>query len=334
MKLRVALTVLMAGVGLSAPAMAKPTLWDVAKDPRRARAHQTLVAVERMLMRADQSPFDPSMQRNFMRAALAMLELSGGEALPDSRLAFLLGDVLTDAAVRRDEEARQLLRAALKRDPDSPLAGRAWFNVAIASARLGDPTSERDAYTRALDHVWERDFRANIFMNRGESKMVLGDLRGAIADYRSAIGLAERPELTALAHYGLGIALERSGDLPSALEAIRIADAIRVPLVGSALDLPSVFFVPAYDLHYYKALSAMAAERRAKTPGHRAAFLREAIERWDRYLTQAVPDGHRWVQNAKLHRAACERRLKTALQDAEGRERKPVRGDGLERLLD
>lgn len=296
-------------VGVANSASAAPSLWDSARDPRVLQAHQALVAVERMMLRAEGSPFDPSMQQRFMRAGLAMLELSGA-GLSDPRLKIVLGELLIDSAVRRDSEGRELLHEALRADPDSPLAGRAWFNIAIASARLGEPAAERAAYTSALQSVWEPDFRANIHMNRGESAMVLGDLDAAVRDYRRAIRLAGRPELTALAHYGLGIALERRGNLPAALNAMQVARAVRVPLYGTALDLPSVFFVPEYDIHYYKALSAMAGARGERSAKKKHALLSRAILEWETYRSRAVADKTPWVKRAELHQARCAQELK------------------------
>lgn len=295
---------------LGSSARAEPSLWDVARDPRTQRDYQTLVAVERMVARDDSAWFDPTLPERFMRAALAVVELAGGTESADPRLLFVAGDLLSDPTVGRDEDARKLLDRALRLDPGSPLAGRAWFNVAIASARLGEPKRERDAYTRALERVWEPGFRANILANRGESHMVLGELGAAIADYKRSIAAADRPDLSALAYYGLGVALERNGDLPRALEAMATASAIQIPGVGSALDMPSVFFVPAYDIHYYKALEAMAAARAAKKPELVAVHLLDAGEAWQKYLDHAVPDRHRWADNAKRHQAAVLARLK------------------------
>jgi tetratricopeptide (TPR) repeat protein len=294
----------------SGHAASEPSIWDRAKGPEVEREQQALVAVERMLSRSDASPFDPQLQRNFMRAAVAMLELTGGERISDPRLLFLLGDLLSDSSVGRDKEARRLLERALRVAPDSPLAGRGWFNLAIVSARLGEPKAEHHAYTRALDTIWEPGFRANIYMNRGESSMVLGDLDRAIADYRRSIQLADRPDLQALAHFGLGIALERSGDMPAALVAMRTARAVQLIPWGSALDLPSVFFVPWYDIHYYKALAATSAARDAKQPKEASEHLMAAAKEWQDYLDPAITDGHRWVPNAKLHLADVMKRLK------------------------
>jgi tetratricopeptide (TPR) repeat protein len=229
---------------------------------------------------------------------------------------YLLADLLIDASLGREEEARRILERALEQAPDSPLAGRGWFNLAIASAKLGDPSRERQAYTRALEIVWEPRFRANILINRGESAMVQGDLTAAIKDYRAAIRAASTPDHQSLAHYGLGIALERSGDLPAALDAMRVAENITIPPWGSALDLPGVFFVPAYDKHYYRALGAMAIARDASSPAAKRAELERAADHFRSYLIEAEPARHTWVQNAKLHLASLEKQLKRAAKRA------------------
>ncbi len=296
-------------LGTALPARAQPSVWDVARDSKQARAHHTLVAVERMLMRADMA-LDPMMQRNFTRGGLAMLELARGEELPDPRIRFLLAELLLDSSMAREKEARAILERVLAESPDSPLAGRGWFNLAIACAKLGIPEREREAYTRALEVVWEPRIRSNILVNRGESHMVQGDLPLAIRDYREAIRISSSPDHQALAHYGLGIALERSGDLPAALDAMRIAENIQLPPWGSALDLPGVFFVPAYDKHYYRALGAMALAKSAAKPAERREELERAQVEWQGYLLDAERDGHRWVQNARLHLASIEKELK------------------------
>jgi hypothetical protein len=295
---------------LAGRAGAQPNIWDAARDPKLVRDEQTLVAVERVLSRDDAPVFDPTTPRELMRAALTAAELAGRPTVSDPRLLFFVGELLSDPLVGRDDEAREVLDRALAADPSSPLAGRGWFNVAIASARLADPKREHDAYTHALELTWERGFRANIFTNRAESAMVLGHLDRAVADYEKAIELADRPDLQALAYYGLGIARERSGDLPASLDAMRVARNIRLPGIGSALDLPSVFFVPDYDVHYYKALSAMSAARDAKKPQLEAHYLALAASQWQEYLAGAVPDQHRWVPNARRHEKVVLARLK------------------------
>lgn len=291
---------------------AQPSIWDAARDPNTVKEYQTLVAVERMLSRSSgDDDLDPFLQRDFQQAAIAMLELTGGERLSDERLGFVLGDLLADTSVGRDEAAKRMLERALARSPNSPLSGRGWFNLAIVSARLGKPALERKAYTLSLERIYDPAFRANIYMNRGESSMVLGDMDQAVADYRRAIKLADSPRLQALAYYGLGITLERRGDMPAALDAMRQARTTFAP----ALDMDSVFFVPSYDVFYYKALGEMSAARDSKKPRELALHLFAAVDFWERYLEQALPEQHRWVQNAKMHLAAVEKRLKPLLPE-------------------
>jgi tetratricopeptide (TPR) repeat protein len=295
----------------TASAGAQPSIWDAARDPNTVKEYQTLVAVERMRSRAGDDDLDPFLQRDFHQAAIAMLELTGGERLSDERLGFVLGDLLSETSVGRDEAAKRMLEKALQRSPDSPLAGQGWFNLAIVSARLGQPGDERKAYTLSLERIYDPAFRANIYMNRGESSMVLGDMDQAVADYRRAIKLADSPRLTALAYYGLGITLERRGDLPAALDAMRQARNAFAP----ALDMDSVFFVPSYDIYYYKALGEMSAARDSKKKREIALHLFAAIDFWERYLGEAEPAKHRWVENARRHLTSLEKRLKPLLPE-------------------
>jgi tetratricopeptide (TPR) repeat protein len=302
----------------SAPAHADPSFWDKAREPEQYKAYQALAAVERMQSRAEEADFDFGLKRNFTRAALAMLELAGGGRLPDPRLKFLLAGLLLQGSIGREREARTLLEEALAVDPDSPVAVEGWFSLAIACSKLGDSQREYEAYTRALELTWDRDKRATIYMNRGESKMALSTRPGspftigdALSDFRRALSYAEQPEAQALVLYDLGIALERSGDLPAALDAMSRARAIQLsPLHPSALDLPSVFFSPSYELYYYKALEAMSEARSASEVGEQIELWGRATAFWIRYLSEAEPDGHHWVPNARLHRASLEKKVR------------------------
>lgn len=303
-------------------ARADPSIWDKARDPKQHRAYQALSAMERMLSRADDTDFDPGLHRNFTRAALAMLELAGGGRLPDTRLKFLLARLLLDGSISREREARALLEEALASDVDSPTAVDGWFSLATACAKLGDTQCEHRAYTRALELTWDPDKRAIIYMNRGESKMGMSTQPGAsftiadaLGDFRRALRYAEQPDAQALVLYDLGIALERSGDLPAALDAMNRARAIQLsPMHPSALDLPNVFFSPSYDLYYYKALEAMSEARAAQDLNEQIELGGRAIALWTRYLAEAEPDKHHWVPNARLHRASLERKLKELQQ--------------------
>lgn len=289
----------------SGVAGAQPDVWDRARDPSAAKAYDTRVAVERMLSLASDPVAGFATSRRLNRAAVAMIDLAGGAQLGDPDLDFVLGDALVSAELSREREAREVLERALQRTPSAPWSAQAWFDIAIASAKLGDSQQELDAYTHALESAWNTDIRANIFYNRGETNMVLGRLGDAVDDYSEAIRIAQSPQIQALAYYGLAIARERSSDLPSALDAAALALTIRLPV----LDLPSVFFVPQYDKHYYKALGALAVARDAEDDEARLRALVAAERHWSRYLDGAVPDGHRWVDNARRHRQRALERI-------------------------
>lgn len=315
----VAALALLASTLCVAPSLrAQPTWWARAREPRAVQTQALLVAVEGMLARASvAASVDPALPRRFTLAGLALLHLGRVEREGDPRLAFFLGELLVDREVERWGEARRVLTAALAREPEAPEAARAWFNLAIACDKLGDPGCARDAYDAALELTWEPEARANVLLNRGEAHMTLGQLEAALADYRAALTVARSPALVALAYYGLGVALERSGDLPAALRAMSAGNAIRVhPSIDSALDLPSVFFIPPYEVHYYRALAALAQARLEEQPEARRQGLEQAARHWSRYLEAdaAAP----WAGHARARRRALARELR-ALERRLGR---------------
>ncbi|HWO11911.1 MAG TPA: hypothetical protein VNN80_20600, partial [Polyangiaceae bacterium] len=116
----------------------------------------------------------------------------------------------------------------------------------------------------------------------------------------------------ALAYWGLAVATERDGDLPTSLELARRASSFRFGPPNHlvvALDLPSVYFTPPYEEHYYRALATMAEAARAAVSDERRMLLQTASLLWSLYLDGAQRDSERWVANAKAHRDACRREL-------------------------
>jgi hypothetical protein len=150
-------------------------------------------------------------------------------------------------------------------------------------------------------------------MNRGEAGMSLGLLREARADYEAALVLADDPEIRALTAWGLAVALARDEDLPDALrrawEASQFKFRDAQGTLVSAIELPSVFYTPDYEIYFYRALGAMAAAEHAEKPQDRKTELEWAISQWQRYLAEARPVGDRWTANAEFHLTWCKRRL-------------------------
>jgi tetratricopeptide (TPR) repeat protein len=303
-------------------ASAGPTVWDVIAHPELGRADELLALAERSRVPEEDALDDAGMflssgtsdelDRQLNARAAALISIADDALLGDTRLAYLLGDALVKADKSYLPEGRLRLEQALQAAPDSPLAGEAWFSLAVAEGKLRHHPAERAAYTRALELEWEPELQATIVTNRAESTMAAGDLALAMRDYRLALALSRSATTQALAYWGLAVATERDGDLPSSLEFARRAASFRFGPPSHlvvALDLPAVYFTPDYEEHYYRALSTMAEAARADGTDEKRLLLQTASLLWSLYLDGAQRDSERWVDNARAHREACRRQL-------------------------
>jgi tetratricopeptide (TPR) repeat protein len=326
---RARLALLLAALLAAGRAEAAPSIWQRARNPASGTQQAILTRVERLLGSLGLAEFDAELSAGAI--ALSQLGqanwpcLSGAGSPPepeapsaadvqlDPRLEYLIGGALLDAQAGREREARCMLERALRDAPNSPLAARGLSDLAIAAAKMGDREAEHAAYLRALELTWQPDSRGNLLANLAESDMALGDLNRAVRGYRAALSSSQQPELVAGAYFGLAVALDRSGDLPSALEAAKRAISVQLPpslfAASSVLDLPNVFFTPSYEVHYYKALGAMAGAELATDELTRRDALREANEQWSQYLAPAEADHARFAPRAALHQARIARQL-------------------------
>ena len=306
---------------------AAPSIWQRAREPGVANQQLVLNRVERLLSSVGLPEFDAELSAGAIalsqltQAPLPCLErdtpAAAGTAAPpsvlDARLEYLIGGALLDSQTHREGEARCLLERALRDAPDSPLAAHGLADLAIAAAKLGDRATEHAAYERALSLTWDPDSRGNLLANLAESDMALGDLPRAIREYRASLRSSQQPDLVAGAYFGLAVALDRAGDLPSALDAAKRALAVQLPptlfQVSNVLDLPNVFFTPSYEIHYYKALGALATAQLAKDDPARRDALADAAEHWTAYLLHAEPDHAPFAPRAARHLANVLRQL-------------------------
>jgi tetratricopeptide (TPR) repeat protein len=295
----------------SAAAGGRPTLWERARTPRSIGIYRTELAVERMLMRIEEAEGDPSMQRDFALGALAMLELGGAAKLDDPRLSFLLGRLLASDSIRRDEEAAPILARLVAPSPDLPFVGEAWYYLARANTRLGRIQEALRAYRRALDLVWDPDLLALTYLYRGELEMRLYHLADAKESFLSALAQTTKPTTVARGYLALAAALERLGDLPSALEAA--ATATQIPLHSdvygdrSILDVPAPDLQPPFEMQYRIALAQMALADRSDSPDAAQQYVAAAIDAWDRYLGAADSVAQSWSAHALRLREMCQR---------------------------
>ncbi len=307
-------TSLVSGLALlltCAAAEAEPSVWRRVRDPGSALRARARLRAEQLFEAASEARSDAQTFRELSLGSAALLEVSGG-AQRDPWQAVLLGRVLLDAQVGREPEAMQLILRGLPELPASDFKRESWFDLGLGAMLAGDLALAERAFTAALSLAWDPDYRASIRRNRGKARMLAGELPRAVADFRAAVRLARATEVVALAHFGLGVALERSGDFPQGLAEVARGAAIRLPVPPyqseSVLELPTLRWVPEYDVHYFRGLSAMAEAGSAEEPELQAHFYALALGQWDEYLPRARASSDRFVANAERHRQRCEAR--------------------------
>lgn len=179
--------------------------------------------------------------------------------------------------------------------------------MGIVLSRLGRFQQALVEYDRALGLVpTERrpsslddsGARAILFGNSAETLMALGRLAESIDRYRQAGAASFFGGLEwELSQWGLGVALDRDGQVEKSRAAIERALDLDPTL--ARLDDEDVFFEPAGDKHYYQALGhEVAGDREPAVAGWRA-FLAEvpaspyaARARAHLELLRRAPAGH------------------------------------------
>jgi tetratricopeptide (TPR) repeat protein len=305
-------------------ALADPSVWAKARDPSIAREASALVEAEtlvrkyRHLQRQQVSAAFRDMGLFFLKDARRILESAGAATSRDPTTRYRLAEVLSDLGDH--EKAAKLYEYAL-RSPSllPPLRASGFTELAICYARLGRPQDEIKAYDDALALETIGPLRAMILANRAEANMVLGDITKAIEGYRASLGSLLAIEMFSFGVttlWGLAVALDRSGDLESALGSIRLA---RDYDPGDKLITgPGWFYVPDYDADWYAALGYWSRARQATLGMSRAEAYERAIDFWKSYIERA-PDADRWQALAKVRLRACERERDAAAAAAKAR---------------
>lgn len=302
------------GLGFAGRAWAAPSRWTQARDPSERTIDRALARAIQARASRDLAPEAlPVAEGLFALRAATVLELAGGEQLARPDVWFFLGDALVVGDHGDDERARRILERALAAVPDSPLAGRAFRDIAVASSRLSEFEAAVSAANDALRLEWDDASRAELLLLRAGARMALGDLPGARKDYEVIVGTVSDSEPNTLARWGLGVALARSGDLPGALryagEAAETRFSDSQGNVVTVLEVPSVKLTPEYEGFYYRALAAMAAAAKAETTAKATSDLEWAASLFKRYLAAARLVRDRYVETAEQSLRSCERRL-------------------------
>jgi tetratricopeptide (TPR) repeat protein len=292
---------------LAAAARAEPTVWQRVRDPGAPARAKARLRAEQLFDQASEAHADWEIVRELSLGSAALLELSGG-ARRDPWQAVLLGRVLLDAEPGRERAAIRLIESGLGALPDSDFKRASLFDVGLGAMLSGEMEHAVRAFSAALRLAWDPDDRATIHRNRGKANMLAGRLTDAVSDFRAAVRLARGVEVLALSHFGLGVALERSGDYPEGMQEIARGVAVRLPVPPypseSVLDSLNLRWVPEYDVHYFRALAAMAE---AKSADRAVALDRYqlALESWDQYLPAAEASRDRFLPNAQRLRQRC-----------------------------
>ena len=292
-----------------------PPLWDAARQPRLVRDVRALREAERAFLQARVVGGPGALL--LMQEAERILERADAASSPDPRARFFYGRLLGHAG--KDERAAKTLRDAIALAPNHPSVGEAMFALAVSLARLGRTQEEIAAYDAWLKREPSREQRAIGLSNQAEAFMVAGRLEDAVRAYRLAVDLAHD---NALAHWGLAVALDRSGDPAGAIHEAGVA--LTYDPDAKELNGPNVFFVPPRDRFWYRALGAMARANSASDVGMRALWWDRATLLWQQYL-DASPIDDRWVPIARIRHAFCEQATRDAQLRARSRRAPSVR---------
>jgi tetratricopeptide (TPR) repeat protein len=285
-------------------AAAEPSLWQRAENPMLKKSERLLRRVGRFVEWVSEADGDADMRHDFWLGALVTAEQSGAHALPDPRIRLVLARVLLGADLGREAEAAALARAVLA----DAGPGSAWLE---AEARMllveaaQDPTSAIAEVGRALPLVWDSRSRSDLYRRRADAKMALGDLRGGLLDYREALRADDSARRRALARFGIGLALERAGNLPEAMTELRLARLAAPRMFGvelGVLALPGVFDFRPEDVHYVVGLVEQGRIPNLADPDADLGSCERAVSGFREYLAAAS------AEDPYLERAAHHQR--------------------------
>lgn len=322
---RLAIATALALSGWASVARAEPTIWERFKDPSASAKHRARLRAEQLFEQATSLRSDPELIQELSAGSAALLELSGARS--DPWQSVLLGRVLLDTRPGREAEAVRLIESGIHALPDTDFKRASLFDVGLGAMLSGDMERAVRAFTGALSLAWDPDYRASIHRNRGKAQMLSGHLSESVSDFRAAVALARGVEVMALSHFGLGVALERSGDYPQGMQEIARGVQVRLPVPpypsDSVLDLPTLRWIPEYDVHYFRALGEMTeATDNASAPEQQLEHWQLALESWEQYLPAAIASRDRFAPGAERHHRRCleaVRRLQRAVASSGGR---------------
>lgn len=327
--------------GAEREAQGGPTVWAKARNPGLADSVHWLKYAESLMLEyeriQDERPDNPPPDKglSYVTAARKVLEERiGAKDSADPMIRYRYAQVLYEL---REYQPALDMYASVARSPglSEPFRASALSALGTCYAHVERRTEEIAAYTDALKLTTYGASRANILANRAEAYMATGDLNSAVNGYREALSSLATLHPIEMAFYsvtplwGLGVALDRSGDLEDALESIRLARAYDPG--DRLLRRPTWFFAPPHDEAWYWALGAWERARRdGQDKSPRAHAYLDAIAAWRRYIEKA-PEGDPYKALAQARLSACEKESRKAALGSISRElpKKLKAGPGL-----
>jgi tetratricopeptide (TPR) repeat protein len=320
-----ALVLALLGTSVVAHADTPPSVWDRAREPSLAESYRVHVEVQRRLAPHERLDLEDAQ----VLTVRTLLERYNADKSRDPRLRFDLG--LVYLRLEEYEKSAKTLSSALAEFPDDPAAEDAWLRLAFACGHTGDHACERRAYTQVLRLATDELSRATPTLNLAETEMHLGNLREAVEGYREALRIAGRVptrETAPLAVWGLAVALDRSGDRVGAEREARFAQELERSMgMPHLLRSGGVFFVPAYEVHWYEGLGSSAKAKQATTPNEQARLWRAAEQSFSAYVQAGETQKDRWQELARV-------RLATAKAEREKAEKKRGKSPQKQKDLD
>ncbi len=295
----VAVTILAIGSPASAQSMASdPGLhvsWRDADEPHRAAAERELLEIHlalRQLLsrrarleRAEMTVASTERQLHELHEAFTAIT----ERAPSLVTAWVdLGDI--DFELRDGAAMLRHLQTAAVHAGDGPQRAGVLFQLGIAFTMLDRFVEARDAYRTLLDLPLANSTRGLALCNLAEIETYLHAPDDSIAHYQACVAIIPGYDGGL---WGLASALDREGREYEARDAAQ--HALSIDPAAESLTSSSVFYTPAYEVHYYLGLAREAQGRNA-----------EALQEWQRYL-DAGGSRDTWARRAEAHVRALSR---------------------------
>ncbi len=311
---------LLALLAPSARADTPPNIWDLAKNQSAFEQRNQHVLVERDMDLVNElmgDPQDVAKLQTLLSLDRARTLMDGVTGPKDVWLRYDEAWLL----MKRDQWGRAIpiFEEVAKAMDHEAFSQEVWERLAECYVRMERTQDEIRAYDEVLERATNDLERITPLLNQGEAYMRAGDADAAVVQFRQVLRLSATQVNTnaidMLAQWDLAVALDRSGDGRTGLEAARTAvrmDRRYIGVVNGAAVLMSVpdpritffvvppglyaiseentevYFVPKYERDWYLAMGYEARALDADSPSKSLADWRDAETHMMTYVSEAT----------------------------------------------